>query len=100
MKRKLMAGLLLALAATPALAQGTFNPGGRQPTKPAPGLADAYRPVPAPKPPAPPAAPASGGFKPYEPFRGGSTYDPPKPSRTAEPCVTSVYVNSCPNPKR
>ena len=41
-------------------------------------------------------APAAGGFKPYEPFKPGSTYASPKaPSYGAKPCETSVYVNAC-----
>ena len=110
MPRFLIIVLAAALAAGPALAQGTFNPGGgrgsqgtfnpggRPPARPAaPGMADAYRSAPAPRPPAAPAAPAPGGFKPYEPFGGSSVYGAPRPGASgAKPCETSVYVNACP----
>ena len=105
MKPLFAATLALALAAGPALAQGTFNPGGaqgtfnpggRQPAKPASPGFGVYNPAPPPKAPTTPAQPAPGGFKPYEPYKGSSVYGAPKPaSPGAKPCQTSVYVNAC-----
>ena len=93
-----VAALTFALCAGQAQAQGTFNPGGRQAAKPAsPGLAEAYKSAPAPKPPTPPSPPPADGFKPHEPFKGASVYGAPKPATPgAKPCQTSVYVNACP----
>ena len=97
----------MALAAAPALAQGTFNNG----RKPATGFGtpSSSSPQPAPSKPrygqAPstagrtPGAPATMGepsFKPYQGYKGGSVYSSkPPPASGAKPCETSVYMNAC-----
>jgi hypothetical protein len=95
--------LTLALCAGPAAAQGTFNPGGRQPARTTPSLADAYkpaptyRPVPAYRTPGAPSLGSDAAFEPYDPYRGVSVYRTPQPGRMgAPPCETSVYINACP----
>lgn len=105
MKLIALVTVIAALAAGPALAQGTFNNG----RKPATGFgapsSSAPRPSYGVEPPqaasgsartygTPP--PAGGGFKPYEPYKSSSVYASPKPSTSgAKPCETSVYVNAC-----
>ena len=105
MKLIVLVTVVAALAAGPALAQGTFNNG----RKPATGFgapsSSAPRPsygVDADQAPSgsarrygtPPSA--GGGFKPYEPYKSSSVYASPKPSTSgAKPCETSVYVNAC-----
>jgi hypothetical protein len=97
--------VVAALAAGPALAQGTFNNGRKPatgfgtPSSSAPQPAPSYGQAPstAGKPKTygtPPAA--GGGFKPYEPFKPGSVYSSQTPSASgAKPCETSVYTNAC-----
>ena len=96
----------MALAAGPALAQGTFNSGRKPATgfgAPASGPAapSPYKPSygQAPSAGRTPGAPSTMGepaFKPYQGYKGGSVYSS-KPSATpgAKPCETSVYVNAC-----
>lgn len=93
------------LAASPALAQGTFN-NGRAPATgfgaPSSAPTGTYRPA-YPAPPASrtrsPGAEAPGAaptFKPYEPYRTRSVYGSPSAAPAgAKPCETSVYVNAC-----
>jgi hypothetical protein len=99
--------VVAALAAGPALAQGTFNNG----KKPATGFGSPSSGQAAPSPYKPsygqapstagrtPGAPSTMGepaFKPYQGYKAGSVYaskPPPRPG--AKPCETSVYVNAC-----
>ena len=88
----------MALAAAPALAQGTFNNG----RKPATGFGTPSSSSPQPAPSTAgrtPGAPATMGepsFKPYQGYKGGSVYSSkPPPASGAKPCETSVYVNAC-----
>lgn len=97
-----------ALAAGPALAQGTFNNGKKPatgfgtPSSGAGATPSPYRPPSygqAPSAGRTPGAPSTMGepaFKPYQGYKGGSVYASPKPSTPgARPCETSVYVNAC-----
>ena len=86
-----------ALTAGPALAQSAY---GIRPT-PGSGSASTYHPpsygsAPTQKIYGAPEPPKAPGFKPYEPYKPGSTYASPKPpSNGSKPCTTSVYVNAC-----
>lgn len=107
MKRAFGVVMLLALAAGPAAAQGTFSPGQKPGStfgSPAPSASrpGSYLPPPSTAPAAKPRttygapeAPSSPGFKPYKPFSGGSVYSPPAGAKASDPCKTSVYVNAC-----
>lgn len=86
LRRLAAAAMALMIAAGPAAAQGTFNPGGKpgswKPTTPA------SKPRPHETPYAPPAKPAPAarpkpvdpdqppGFKPYEPWKPKSVFGP------------------------
>ncbi|MBL8553375.1 MAG: hypothetical protein JNL41_03785 [Phenylobacterium sp.] len=108
MKPGLLWIVALALAAGPAVAQGTFSPGqkpgstfgGSAPStarKPGSYLPPAAS-APAAKPRAAygaPEAPKAGGFEPYKPFSGSSVYLSPNGARRSDPCETSVYVDAC-----
>jgi hypothetical protein len=98
--------VVAALAAGPALSQGTFNNG----RKPATGFGapsstpQPYRPSYGQEPSAPgrpktygaPATMGEPAFKPYQGYKGGSVYaSKPPPASGAKPCDTSVYVNAC-----
>jgi hypothetical protein len=96
----------LAVAAGPAAAEG-LGWGGHGPKRLEPEhfaplpRSPAYAPTQAPATPRTTygTPPAAEGFKPYEPFRGGSVYSQPR--RTyggtsgAKDCELSVYVNAC-----
>jgi len=95
-----------ALAAGPALAQGTFNNGRKPvtgfgtPSSSAPQTGGYKPPGQAPAAGGQPrtygAPAAAGGFKPYEGYKGSSVYSSkPSPPAGAKPCETSVYVNAC-----
>jgi hypothetical protein len=98
MRLLISVSFVMAIAAAPAMAEGTFGSGKGpwyRPRAATPSLADAYKPAPPPKAASPATPLQSGGFKPYEPWKGGSVYDPPKANPTTDPCKTSVYSNAC-----
>jgi len=95
-----------ALAAGPALAQGTFNNGRKPatgfgtPSSSAPAAPAPYRPYGQPpsagRTPGAPSTMGEPAFKPYQGYKGGSVYSSKPPAAPgAKPCETSVYVNAC-----
>lgn len=103
MKLMLSIAICAALAAGPALAQGTFNNGRKPSTFGSPS--QAAKPS-APKYGSPSSSssrpktygtpPEAPGYKPYEGYKGSSVYSSkPQAPGGAKPCETSVYVNAC-----
>ena len=75
---------------TPGSASSTYHPPSSAYSTPSYGSAPTQKIYGAPEP------PKAQGFKPYEPYKPGSTYSSPRtPSYGAKPCQTSVYTNAC-----